>query len=312
MLKSISTHIEEVRSFNRFYTNILGLLNNAVFESPFSLSEVRVMFEIYSRNYCTARLLQEELNLDRGYISRIINKLEKQKLIYRERCKEDSRNQLLHFTDAGIQTYQELEAKSNEQIKLLLESLDEDNQKTLVYSMNTIKSVLSNSEIKKSQYIIIREDYSLRDIELMKKKQEDYYTKQVGFDASFITYLHQTFDGEIEKVWTAEMNGEFAGCIGLVKVDRKKTQLRWFFVESTIQGKGVGYKLLQSLIDYCIRQKYEQIVLITVNEQIAARNLYTKFGFHIIEEKEEQVLWGKRVVEEHWALDILSDYKHEN
>lgn len=80
------------RKFNRFYTNVLGFLNEHIYDSPFSLTETRILFEIYNTPNCTAKALQDKLGLDRGYVSRIVKQFEKEDLIYKQRSKDDARH----------------------------------------------------------------------------------------------------------------------------------------------------------------------------------------------------------------------------
>ncbi len=135
----------EFRKFNRFYTDVLGFLNEHIYDSPFSLTETRILFEIYNTSNCTAKNIQERLDLDGGYVSRIIKKFEKEKMIYKQKCKDDGRNHLLYVTSHGELIYKELEKKANQQVEYILGSLDHDQQQKLVASMNTIQEILSTS-----------------------------------------------------------------------------------------------------------------------------------------------------------------------
>ncbi|MGK9184381.1 helix-turn-helix domain-containing GNAT family N-acetyltransferase [Priestia filamentosa] len=305
MIESNNESVSGFRQFNRFYTKILGLLNQEIYDSPFSLTETRVLFEINSKNKCTAKLLQEELALDRGYVSRILKRFDEQDMIYKEKSEEDGRTYFIHLTEKAKNIYYDLEDKANEQVRFFLRNLDRDKQQTLIKSMNTIEEILSQQMNLKESEIYINEHYKPEDKkELIIEKQRAFYTDKYRFDKAFLDYLYKTFDAEVEKVWIAENGGEFAGSIGLVKENEKTAMLRWFIVEDSTRGKGVGTRLIQALLDYCNEQQYERVILWTVSSLPAARRLYKKFGFEITETKEEQVLWGQKLIEERWDLEL--------
>lgn len=298
------SNVSEVRKFNRFYTNILGFLNEYIYDSPFSLTETRILFEIYNTSNCTAKFIQEKLELDGGYVSRITKKFEKEKMIYKQKCKEDGRNHFLYVTEHGKLIYKELEKKANQQVEYILENLDHVQQQKLVSSMNTIQEILSHSFNKKEDVISIRSYYTSEDVANMIEKQWSFYNQVHKWDESFLSYLHETFEAEIEKIWIAEIGGQFAGCIGLVNDDKQVGQLRWFLVNPVFQKRGVGTQLIKSIVDFCKEHNYERIFLWTVSDMLIARPLYEKFGFKMTEVKEEQLLWGQKLVEERWDLEL--------
>lgn len=305
MTQPTVSSVSKVRQFNRFYTNVLGLLNQQVYGSPFSLTETRILFEINSLSNCTAKLLQEELGLDRGYVSRILKRYEEQNMIYKQKWEEDGRTYFIHLTEKGKNIYRDLEKKANQQIEFLLRDLDSDKQQKLIESMSRIEGILSECFDQNEANISIRDDYTVEDKkDIIIEKQRAFYTANHGFDETFLDYLHETFNAKIGKIWIAEDNGKFAGCIGLVEENEKTAMLRWFIVESSIRGKGVGTQLVRALLDYCKEQQYERVYLWTVSSLPIARRLYGKFGFKITETKEEQLLWGQPIVEERWDLEL--------
>ncbi|MGG3572882.1 helix-turn-helix domain-containing GNAT family N-acetyltransferase [Bacillus gobiensis] len=292
------------RKFNRFYTNVLGFLNEHIYDSPFSLTETRILFEIYNTRDCTAKVLQDNLGLDRGYVSRIIKHFEKENLIYKQKSEKDARNHYLHVTSFGRTIYKKLEEKANQQVEYILNDLDNESQEKLVIAMDTVESILSQSVQTNESTVSIRDYHISDDIKVMIEKQRTFYAETYGWDQSFLEYLHETFDGEIEKIWIAESGGRFAGCVGLVKQNEKTVQLRWFLVDEAFRGKGIGTQLLQKLVTYCKEKEFERVFLWTVSSMSTARPLYKKIGFEITEVKEEQLLWGKHLVEERWDLEL--------
>lgn len=254
MTKLTVSSISEVRKFNCFYTNVLGLLKQKVSDSPLSLTEIRILFEIKSKNNCTAKVLQEELGLDRGYVSRILKRFEEQNMIYKQKCEKDGRTCFIHLTETGEKIYQDLDNESNQQIEFLLRNIDINNQQKLIQAMKIIEMILSEPLDQKESIISIREGHTAEDKELIIETQRAFYSDSCGFDETFLGYLYKTFDEKIEKIWIAEDNGEFAGCVGLIEETEKTAQLRWFIVEPSTCGKGVGTQLVRTLLDYCKKQ----------------------------------------------------------
>jgi len=147
----------EFRKFNRFYTDVLGFLNEHIYDSPFSLTETRILFEIYNTSNCMAKNIQEKLDLDGGYVSRIIKKFEKEKMVYKQKCKEDGRNHFLYVTEHGELIYKELEKKANQQVEYILKNLDHTQQQKLVASMNTYKKFFLRHLKKKTKKLFLLE-----------------------------------------------------------------------------------------------------------------------------------------------------------
>ncbi|WDL87304.1 helix-turn-helix domain-containing GNAT family N-acetyltransferase [Priestia aryabhattai] len=295
----------EFRKFNRFYTDILGFLNEHIYDSPFSLTETRILFEIYNTNNCTAKNIQERLDLDGGYVSRIIKKFEKEKMIYKQKCKDDGRNHLLYVTSHGELIYKELEKKANQQVEYILGSLDHDQQQKLLATMNTIQEILSTSFKEKGEEAVsVRSYYTSDDINNMIEQQWLFYNQVYKWDNSFLSYLQETFNADIERIWIAEINREFAGCIGLVNDGNKVGQLRWFLVNPSFHKKGIGSQLINSLVQYCKELDYARLFLWTVSDMVTARLLYEKFGFKIKEVQEKKSLWGATLIEERWDLEL--------
>ncbi|WP_208589671.1 bifunctional helix-turn-helix transcriptional regulator/GNAT family N-acetyltransferase [Gracilibacillus suaedae] len=292
------------RKFNRFYTDVLGFLNEHIYDSPFSLTETRILFEIYNTSGCMAKDIQQNLNLDGGYVSRIIKKFEKEKMIYKQKSKEDARNHYLFVTSHGEKIYKELEKKANQQVDNIMENLGQEQQQKLVASMNTIQDILFSSLKRTEESISVRSYYTSEDLKNMIEQQWEFYNRVHKWDESFLAYLHETFEAEIERIWIAESNGQFAGSIGLVNAAEKVGQLRWFFVNPSFQNKGLGTQLIKSLIQYCKHSNYERIFLWTVSDMETARPLYKKMGFEITEEKAEVFMWGRQLIEERWDLEL--------
>lgn len=291
------------RKFNRFYTNVLGFLNEHIYDSPFSLTE-RILFEIYNTPNCTAKALQDKLGLDRGYVSRIVKQFEKEDLIYKQRSKDDARHHYIFVTETGKTIYKKLEEKANEQVELMLKEINQKEQHRLAEAMAEIEEILSQSFSARTSEISIRDYFLSEDLQLLIEKQRQFYAEAHGWDDTFLAYLQETFDAKIEKIWIAERGGKFAGSVGLVKHDEKTVQLRWFLVDADFRGRGLGTQLLDHLVAYCQDMKFDRIFLWTVSTMAEARPLYKKFGFRISEVKQEASLWGQQLTEERWDLEL--------
>lgn len=292
------------RKFNRFHTNVLGFLNEHIYDSPFSLTETRILFEIYNTPNCTAKALLDKLGLDRGYVSRIVKQFEKEDLIYKQRSKDDARHHYIFVTETGKTIYKKLEEKANEQVELMLKEINQKEQHRLAEAMAEIEEILSQSLSARTSEISIRDYFLSEDLQLLIEKQRQFYAEAHGWDDTFLAYLQETFDAKIEKIWIAESGGKFAGSVGLVKHDEKTVQLRWFLVDADFRGRGLGTQLLDHLVAYCQDMKFDRIFLWTVSTMAEARPLYKKFGFRISEVKQEASLWGQQLTEERWDLEL--------
>ncbi|KAF1678942.1 bifunctional helix-turn-helix transcriptional regulator/GNAT family N-acetyltransferase [Bacillus sp. SKDU12] len=292
------------RKFNRFYTNVLGFLDEHIYDSPFSLTETRILFEIYHTPNCTAKALQENLGLDRGYVSRILKQFEKEDLIYKQKSKDDARHHYIYVTETGKTIYKKLEEKANEQVELMLGEINQKDQHKLAEAMAEIEAILSQSLSSKTSEISIRDYFISDDLQLLIEKQQQFYAETHGWDDTFLAYLQETFDADIEKIWIAESGGKFAGSVGLVKHDEKTVQLRWFLVDAAFRGRGLGTQLLEHLVAYCRDMGFKRIFLWTVSTMAEARPLYKKLGFRVSEVKQEAPLWGQRLTEERWDLEL--------
>ncbi|WYP27184.1 helix-turn-helix domain-containing GNAT family N-acetyltransferase [Alkalihalobacillus sp. FSL W8-0930] len=300
--------IDGIRRFNRFYLNYQSLLNQHVYDNTLTLTEIRMLFEIKDKNKCTAKVLQEKLQLDKGYVSRVLKSFENKNIIYKEKCENDSRVFFLHLTPVGHDMYQRLEVKTNQQVIQLFKHINLRDQQKLLESMVTIENILTKQHHEIESVVAIRDHYTDDDKEKMIEKQRSFYADNCGFNEEFLKYLHSTFKVDIEKIWIAEVDGEFAGCIGLVKENDTIAQLRWFIVDTSVRGKGVGTKLVQTLLSYCRDMQYEKVSLETVSQLKTARNLYNKFGFEL-KKANQQYMWGQELVNEQWELELEN---HEN
>ena len=298
--------ITEIRGFNRFYTNILGLLDQHIIDSGYSLTEARIIFEIGKTDTCTANQLCSILDIDRSYMSKIINKFEKQQLVNRTICSTDNRNIEIHMTDKGKAVLHELEKNANRQIEELILKLNNAEWEELINGIRVVKKYFSRAtkSIKIRPY---RED----DIPYVIDRQLSLYEAERNFTTDIwkkyltqgVLALVERFDSEKDCIFILECNGSPAGCVAITHTKDNMAQLRYFFLEPELRGLGVGTDLLNKALSFCREKKYSHVFLWTVSAQEAARILYKKAGSEITETSENES-WGIPVLEEKWDLDL--------
>lgn len=304
MKANLHDNTQKIRSFNRFYTRIIGAVNQTVLNSPFSLAEVRVLFEIKHSENPTASDINRELELDPGYLSRIVRRFEQDDLLTKERSPLDGRAYLLKLSEHGERVLGSLEKASDKKAADLISSLSEREIASLLGSMDSIRSLLTKSPLELS----VR-PASPGELGIIAARHMDFYRKQYDFDASFETYLfegmarflknRESGDGQ---AWVVEHGGAVVGSIAIDHVEERVGQLRWFLVEPDFRGKGLGRRLIEEALDYCRIHLYHRIFLWTFSELRNARHLYEMYGFSPTEETTHRI-WGRELTEERW--DIL-------
>ncbi|MEY7999214.1 GNAT family N-acetyltransferase [Clostridium sp. Mt-5] len=298
--------VSEVRSFSRFYTKILGLLNQDILDSPYSLIEARILFEIGEIPNCTSNILVGKLNMDPGYISRILGRFNSDGLITKEKSSKDGRYTFISLTSRGKEILLSLSQKSNNQIIALTNPLTQSEREKLVESMKYIKNLLSPSSIDRSLKI---RTYKLKDINYIIEKHKKLYKDEFGFSHEFADYVekyliqfHKSHDEDKENIWIAEINGKPSGVIAIAKADDSTAQLRWFLIEPEARYRRLGHTLLQTALDFSRKKNYNHIFLWTADVLKAARHLYKSYGFNLTESKNNTTWTDHLVKEERWDL----------
>ena len=299
-----------VRRFNRFYTNILGLLDQHLLESQFSLSEARVLYEINHTENCTAKNLSEELRIDPGYLSRMIKQFEKHNYTYRVKSAKDARLYYLYLTEQGKDTLAKLDELSNRQIDQMLGWLPEQDQKKLVAGMQTIENALSGKTELIREQVMIRSELKPGDVGYLIHLHGWIYAQECGYNHVFEGYVCRTFDDFLEKYnpqrdrfWFAEVNGAMIGAIAIISHSAQKAQLRWFILHPQFRGIGLGGILLGKAIQYCKEKEFQTVFLETTADQKTALKIYLKAGFRKVAEHENHS-WGKSLVEQTLELQL--------
>jgi DNA-binding MarR family transcriptional regulator/GNAT superfamily N-acetyltransferase len=308
--ENLDPHTDAVRRFNRFYTRQIGLLQEGLLDSPFSLTEARVLYELAHRDKPTAGEIGGELGLDAGYLSRILGSFEKRKLIEKIPSATDRRQSLLTLTRHGRKVFAPLEARSKAQVAAMLAALPEAGQFRLVAAMDTLQALLGKPATSTGPS---REPYAVRthrpgDLGWVVHRHGVLYAQEYGYDETFealvaeiVAKFIQNYDAKRERCWIAEHEGEIAGSVFLVAESNSVAKLRLLLVEPSARGLGIGARLVSECIRFARQAGYQKIVLWTQSELDAARHVYRKAGFSVIEEKQHRS-FGKDLTAETWEL----------
>ncbi|MBO9611389.1 MAG: bifunctional helix-turn-helix transcriptional regulator/GNAT family N-acetyltransferase [Dyadobacter sp.] len=307
-------NVSQIRHFNRFYTSHLGILDNHFLESAYSLSEVRVLYEVGERSLITAQQLSEQLKLDKGYLSRMIKSMMKSGLLSKAASAADGRALHIRLTDAGRSQLDELKEKSDRQIGDFISRLNADEQALLVNSMRTIENLLSAGYTTQglAGQVVYQEGLKAGDIGYLIHLHGVLYAREEGYSDDFEAYVVKTFcdfldhyDSTKDKVWLARYNGEIIGCIAVQSRPDNAAQMRWFLVCPVFRGTGIGKKLLDTALSYCLASSLDRVYLLTTDVQKKAISMYKKAGFELTSSAELQQ-WGQVLREERYDL-LLGD-----
>ncbi len=299
----------EIRRFNRFYTRLLGVLNHHILDSPFSLTEARVLYEMGNTENCTATDLISLLNLDRGYLSRMLKRFQTAGLVRRRKAGSDGRFYFLHLTDHGRSTLAELEESSDRLISQLIGGLTPHQQVSLVNSMKHIETLLSESSHCIGR-IAVR-PIQTGDIGFLAQRLCEACSREHGFDSSLESYVlsglaqyAERRDVERDRIWVSDADGVSVGSIGVVGVDRNSAEVRWFLVDNGLRNQGIGKELLRHAVEFC-RGRYARILIRTFNSADSACYLYQQFGFRL-QETQTLFIWGRNTAVEQWHIQLPS------
>jgi DNA-binding MarR family transcriptional regulator/GNAT superfamily N-acetyltransferase len=299
--------VAAIRAFNRFYTARIGALRDGLLATAHPLPEARVLYELGQRETTDAGDLRRTLELDAGYLSRLLARLEKQGLLARERSPDDARRQLVALTPAGRNAYATLDARSAAEIGTLLDGLADDDRARLRAAMDTVRDVLDGAPRPAA--------FALRplrpgDYGWVVQRHGALYAEEYGWDETFealvarvVADYVQDHDPEREVARIAEVAGRPVGSVFCVRRDERTAKLRLLLVEPDARGLGIG----QALVDECVRfaraAGYEELVLWTNDVLTGARRLYERAGFEIVASEPHRA-FGHDLVGEDWALRL--------
>lgn len=298
--------IAAVRRFNRFYTQHIGVLREAWLDSPFSLTEARVLYEIGQRPDATARDIGSDLGLDAGYLSRILQRFHRDGLIDKRVSPDDGRQTLLSMTKDGRQAFAPLEAHTRRQVGAMLERLEPQDRTRLIAAMGTVQTLLA---AEPQPGYILREPRA-GDFGWIVARHAVLYAQEYQWTETFEALCAQivadfvnNFDPSCERGWIAERNGEPIGSVLLAKDSPDVARLRLLLVEPSARGLGIGGRLIDECVGFARQRGYRRITLWTHSVLLAARHLYERAGFRLTS-SEPRKSWGQDVVAEYWDLEL--------
>ena len=282
--------VDAIRQFNRFYTRQIGLLQEHLLASPFTLTQARVLFELGSRGTLTAREIRDDLGLDRGYLSRILDQFAKRGLIRRRKSNKDGRVTLIALTSKGKKTFENLDCLSHESTTEILQGLSAPQRSRLVAAMQRVRTLLSHDA---GEHNVTIRTHDIGDIGWAIERHAQLYADEYEWNQDFEILVARLFadfandhDPAAERCWIAEVDGERAGCVFVVRnaEDPTAAQLRCLLVDPTWRGLGIGTHLVEECLRFAKRAGYKKMVLWTNDVLESARRIYEHFGFKLIEE----------------------------
>jgi DNA-binding MarR family transcriptional regulator/GNAT superfamily N-acetyltransferase len=299
--------VQAVRAFNRFYTRKLGVLDQQLLKSPFSLSEARVMYELANREDLSAKEIGTELGLDAGYLSRIVQSFDDNGLITRQPSASDRRQIRLALTAKGRQAFAKLERSSEQDIAAMLAKLPQGGRQRLVGAMATIEGLLGETAAAPSA--MLREPRP-GDMGWVVQRHGALYASEYGFDASFESLVAEiaakflsSFDASRERCWIAEIDGAPVGSVFLMRHSDDVAKLRLLLVDPAGRGQQLGQRLVGECIGFARACGYRRITLWTQSILLAARGIYQQAGFKLVA-TEPHRSFGQSLVGETWEMEL--------
>jgi len=304
----LEARVEATRRFNRFYTRKIGVLHEGLLHTPFSLAESRVLYELAHRDRPTAADLAKELDLDAGYLSRILRGFEKRGLIEKSPSQSDGRQSLLTLSEDGRQAFAPLNVRAREEIGGMLGGLSPTAQGQLVEAMDTIERLLGAAPERKAPYLL--RPHQPGDIGWVIGRHGAIYAQEYGWDETFEALVAEiaakflrNFDPKLERCWIAEKDGENVGSVFLVKQSKTTAKLRLLIVDPKARGLGIGARLVDECVRFARMAGYRKVTLWTNSVLHAARHIYQTVGFTLARE-EPHHSFGHDLVGQYWKLTL--------
>ncbi|KQV80600.1 MarR family transcriptional regulator [Massilia sp. Root351] len=305
MHTSLEERIDIVRRFNRAYTHQIGVLNEHLLDSGFSLTEARILYELAHRTGITSSDLCRELGLNAGYLSRVIAGFEKKGLVARTRSHTDARAARLELTGQGRDTFGQLNEASKRAVRTMLDRLPPQLQHDLVEAMGQIQGLLGAPS---SSYILRNPQPG--DMGWIVHRQTVMYAQEYGWNneyealaAEITANFIRDFDAASERCWIAEKDGKVVGSVFVVRQDATTAKLRMLYVDPSARGRGIGGRLVDECLRFARQAGYKTMVLWTNSVLTGARRIYDKAGFQLIEEAPQRN-FGKDLISQVFAREL--------
>ncbi|AVH58626.1 MULTISPECIES: bifunctional helix-turn-helix transcriptional regulator/GNAT family N-acetyltransferase [Streptomyces] len=303
--------VQDIRSFNRFYTNMIGALDyGRHLYAPYTLTESRVLYELAHSPRTDAVDLRTELSLDSGYLSRILNKFEQDGLVERGPSEKDPRRRRITLTARGRDAADLLDERARDTVGSLLASVAPAERKRLAEAMHTVRTILSERRSPRPEDVVLREP-GPGDLGWIVQRNAALYAAEYGWNTDYeglvariVADFAEDHDPHLERVWIAELDGRPVGSVMCVRDDVPGTaRLRLLLVEPDARGLGIGDRLVASVVDFARGVGYRELVLWTNDVLTAARRIYQRHGFVLVSEKPHRS-FGADLVGQDWRVDL--------
>jgi DNA-binding MarR family transcriptional regulator/GNAT superfamily N-acetyltransferase len=304
---AVDETIAAVRRFNRYYTNVIGALGEGHLDTPFTLTEARVLYELSQHDPGDVVQLRRQLGLDAGYVTRILTRFERDGLITRRRSEADARRLVVSLTRQGRETFATLNRRANRDVSRLITPLTLAERGQLRDSLSTVRTLLDREG--RAGEVVLRSPRS-GDLGWIVSRNAELYAAEYGWDASYeglvariVAEFAASHDPACERAWIADVAGLRAGCVMCVRADDDSAKLRLLLVEPAFRGLGVGRRLVEACVAFARDAGYQRMTLWTQSILTAARRIYADLGFRLIESARHRS-FGADLVEETWELDL--------
>ncbi|MFF7485737.1 GNAT family N-acetyltransferase [Streptomyces luteogriseus] len=315
--------VQDVRSFNRFYTNVIGALDyGRRLYAPYTLTESRVLYELAHAPRTDAADLRTQLHLDAGYLTRILNKFEEDGLVERGPSDTDPRRRRITLTAPGREAAALLDERARETVGAMLDTVPDKDRPRLAEAMRTVRTILGDGDgdgggpgdggrrVPRPEDVVLREP-APGDLGWIIQRNAALYAAEYGFDADYealvariVADYAEDHDPRQERTWIAELDGRPVGCVMCVRDDTPgAARLRLLLVEPDARGLRIGDRLVGALVDFAREAGYREVVLWTNDILGAARRVYQRHGFVLVAEKPHHS-FGRDLTGQDWRLDL--------
>jgi DNA-binding MarR family transcriptional regulator/GNAT superfamily N-acetyltransferase len=290
MEKVSNARIDSVRAFNRAWTARIGALGASHLDTPYTLTEARVLYELANRTAASVGELRKDLALDAGYLSRIMGNLRAEGLLKVGVSESDRRQKVARLTPKGRRAFAVLDARAGEQVRSLLSPLSEGDQRRLVGALGAVRTLLDPPPAPALAYVL--RPPRPGDLGWVVQVHGALYAEEYGWDERFealvaavVAEYATVRDPKNDAAWIAEVDGERAGCVFCIRKDAEVAQLRLLIVEPRFRGLGIGARLVEECVRFARRAGYRAMTLWTNDVLTSARRIYERAGFTLVEEE---------------------------